>query len=382
MKNVLLLFVLTCFVFPQCNRNKNSYSTAVLKINDLTVNDIKKDSSIIEDVQYLKLEVNESCMIGKVDKILYRNDKYYIFDKDITKSIFVFRNDGKFLFKISKWGKGPGEYILPLDFDVDRSGNIYVYDNVRKNILRYGPDGDFPERSDLSFSFEEFVLSAKDKIIVRNLYENGKIIASLGDMDLKTGKIDILMPVKKGAYDDLGLPRFSSHYLFRSDNTVYYYPGFSNKVLKIKDGKIIDAVIFNSSLFPPDDFVEEIKKDPDVILRNDKYITDIRDIYENGDLLIMKIQKGFLGYNMIISNTTEAHLIIPELDNEDYFGENRVWGVAKSRFIGFVFPDDVNDKWRAKVKSSGLAPQDKQLLLNINNSSNPVICLIKFRKFE
>ncbi|MDR3095059.1 MAG: 6-bladed beta-propeller, partial [Bacteroidales bacterium] len=65
-------------------------------------------SEIASDVTYIPLETSPECLIGRIDKIISFDDKYYILDRQ-TESILVFDSTGKYLFKIAQIGNGPGE---------------------------------------------------------------------------------------------------------------------------------------------------------------------------------------------------------------------------------------------------------------------------------
>lgn len=81
----------------------------------------------------MQLETTKESLIDKVDKIIFYNDKIFIMDKKISKAIFVFDLQGKFLFKISNIGKGIGEYITLTDFIVNND-NVEIYDFESKNF--------------------------------------------------------------------------------------------------------------------------------------------------------------------------------------------------------------------------------------------------------
>ena len=86
-----------------------------------------KSSQFIDQFEYIPLETNEKCLIGNdyhalvlKDYILIYHIKYcYVFDK----------RTGKFLFELSKYGRGPGEY----------NNSLLAYDFV--NSIVYSVDG-------------------------------------------------------------------------------------------------------------------------------------------------------------------------------------------------------------------------------------------------
>lgn len=84
------------------------------------------DVNPVCEVKYIPLELTDNSLIGSIDKILYRNKHFYIFDKSANMGILIFNENGKFIKVLNRTGEGPGEYIAPIDFDVDAEGNIYI----------------------------------------------------------------------------------------------------------------------------------------------------------------------------------------------------------------------------------------------------------------
>lgn len=73
-------------------------------------------SSIYTDIDFIALETTPASLLGNVFKIRITDDRFFI---KSGKDLCVFENNGKFLFRISREGKGPGEYSLFVDFYVD-----------------------------------------------------------------------------------------------------------------------------------------------------------------------------------------------------------------------------------------------------------------------
>jgi hypothetical protein len=105
----------------------------------------------------LPLETSDSTLIGDITTLEYYKDKYYLFDKNISKTLFLFDASGKFRNKIRR-GKGPGEIIEPWDFCVDKANNtILLWDQTTFNLNVY----------DLDLSFIKSIYCPR--IAIRNL---------------------------------------------------------------------------------------------------------------------------------------------------------------------------------------------------------------------
>jgi hypothetical protein len=88
-------------------------------------------------IEIIPLETLPDVLIAGVGKMIVHQDMYYTLDP--TQSIIsVFDQTGKFLFKIDKKGKGPGEYLFIRDFNInpfsgnlellEPEGRVHIYD--------------------------------------------------------------------------------------------------------------------------------------------------------------------------------------------------------------------------------------------------------------
>ena len=100
-------------------------------------------SNIVDSLHYIQLETTDECLIGDIMKIYFIGDKLVIFDKDQTKSIYFYKQDGTFINKISRIGQGPGEYIAITDITIKDNEEIIIWDIKSKKLLIYNFDGTF-----------------------------------------------------------------------------------------------------------------------------------------------------------------------------------------------------------------------------------------------
>ena len=144
MKKIILFFI-TLLIVQGCKKdNKNivEYPTTSLLLKSPKA---FKHSDFVDSVSFVNLELNENSMFASLDKVLFKNNNYYIFDRMDRPHVYVFSGKGKFISKIGSIGKGPHEYIRLRDFDVDNSGNVLLSDTQGKRILKYNMYGKFLE---------------------------------------------------------------------------------------------------------------------------------------------------------------------------------------------------------------------------------------------
>jgi hypothetical protein len=117
MKIISVLLILFFLSSSRVQDLKNENLIVILLAKNISQLSEIKCSQFIDQFEYIPLETNEKCLIGNdyhalvlKDYILIYHIKYcYVFDK----------KTGKFLFELSKYGRGPGEYnnsLLAYDF--------------------------------------------------------------------------------------------------------------------------------------------------------------------------------------------------------------------------------------------------------------------------
>ncbi|WP_147677878.1 6-bladed beta-propeller [Algibacter pacificus] len=148
----------------------NSSNIKTISINPETNKEIQL-SKLIDTCYTVILETTENNLIGKVDEIKIHHDNIYILDKNISKSVFVFDIEGKFIRKIGQKGKGPGEYIRPDGFEIDKKNKELLIPNTAiRKILRYDFEGNFLGDIDIKVAFLDF-----------KILDNGNFVLLAGD---------------------------------------------------------------------------------------------------------------------------------------------------------------------------------------------------------
>ena len=94
-------------------------------------------SSLVDSIQYLKLENVEEAFISHINKVIAKGDKIFIGDLRLPK-IVVYDTNGIFQYALDKKGRGPEEYLDIKSFAVD-SAYIYIIDNYKGTLLYERP---------------------------------------------------------------------------------------------------------------------------------------------------------------------------------------------------------------------------------------------------
>lgn len=147
--NKIFLFLLLIILYS-CSKHQNSPIDFVTISIPSEATSSFELSDIAGEVSYVKLETNDSCLIGDIDKMFYTRD-FIIIGCDNNK-IFFFNKNGTFSHKFFRQGNGPEEYIRISDFDIDKDNHIIsVLDTRKKQFVRYDWYGNFVDKADLGY---------------------------------------------------------------------------------------------------------------------------------------------------------------------------------------------------------------------------------------
>ncbi len=294
--------------------------------------------------------------------------------------MYLFEGNGKFIKTIGRKGKGPGEYIQLMDFDIDKYGNVYLYDNGKKNLIVFDNYGKLIREIKLKSRFFEFALIDQETLAVYNCFNKGKVIAHIGKYNLNSEDLQIIIPGRK-VKDDLSIVKFSSKYLYDTDSGILCNPRFSNNILRIEKTKTSKIIEISDEYIPNENIILKLKQDRNYGILNDKYILDIRNIYETNEFFNLTIYKR-LFKNIIISKNTSNLKVFTGMENNNYLGNNEFIGCYNNYFISLIEPKMIEKQaWRAKLKRSTLDEKIKTKLNNLDITSNPVLIFIKFQTF-
>lgn len=145
MKIFALTFSLIC-LFTCCSRtnDQNSLYTSIPVNTEVVPFSL---ASISDNTRYVKLETNDSCLIGNIFDVHYTG-KYIIIESD--NSILFFDNEGRFSHKIYRQGSGPEEYIsMSSAFISSKENTVYILDARKKQIIQYDFNGTFKQQMPL-----------------------------------------------------------------------------------------------------------------------------------------------------------------------------------------------------------------------------------------
>jgi len=384
MRKFKYLVILVGFAFiVQCTRTSKKIDKNVSE-HSIDFGKITKTkvSEIISDYSFIHLETTVESLIGTINQIEISNNKIYILDNSKSNGLYVFSITGKFINKLTYKGNGPGEFISPYSFYIDKKGYLLLYDIQLSRLLKYDLNSlkfieevKMPFRSPKSF----FVLPDDDLY----LYYGDK-----GNRDFKEKNI-LIVSDNKGTIRKKFLKTMPSENIFHGSETnfysfsgnTYFYPYFSNKIYLVTkdsiqckyemffgDSEIVDQDLFLKSKSSVETFNE--------IMRSSKDWIRLLYVYENEKYLVVKyyIKKDF--YTGIYNKESRKVINFKQSDVLDDIGIGGKFplpiGVNGNQFIAQINLFDINKK-SLKIESL------RKYVETSREDSNPILMLYSIK---
>ena len=321
----------------------------------------------IKDIEYIPLETTEVSLLGFVDKVVYKQGKFYVLDRT-NSGVYIFDQTGHFLSSICKPGEGPGEYLELMDMDVDDKGNVYIADNGRKEIICYQEAN--PERYTIlpvNEHFKEFCVLDAHMFLLRDVFgaEGQKIKLALYDANKKS--LNTLLEKKDESVNEMGILQCSKHYLYNSNGKIYYNERFTPFIYSISPkGELTKTYSIASRHYIPKEELKGLENKPQLFIQETKYIKDMVSIYENDCyFMCMPFIKPSATYLLVPKKSPQEAKRIDLMEIKELQGISQIEGVVNNRFLTVL---NYSEELPEEVKQH---PQ----LESVNEESNPILVL-------
>lgn len=97
---------------------------------------------IYGDLGYVSLQTNDSNLIGKVRKVVKKDNNYFLLDNEISNKLFIYSDKGSLIHSIWAVGDGYGEYRSIGDFLIF-DDEIHLFDDSNFTKLIFDREGNF-----------------------------------------------------------------------------------------------------------------------------------------------------------------------------------------------------------------------------------------------
>ena len=356
-------------------------------------------SSYLDSVEIIPLETRKDILLGRINKIQEIDNRLFVLDKSISRSVLVFDRKGTFLFRVGKLGQGPGEYASVSDFSIDPTNRtIYLLDNRLYSVHKYTLD-DGRYLNTIRLSGEEvrrFHLAVLDGC----LYTDAFYLPNISD-----SKKQLLRMLNMNSGEELAWLNYKDYNLgwdkLHFVNEIFYeqldgksvrfVQPFMNIVMELTQEGIRPYTYLKSKNWLSKEELEKTEGEPAErynSLRRISRIYNINSFMEFGDYIFLKYDEGgtvnYLFYDKTTSTFRHADFLANDLlyKASDYHGVDLNICFADSAGIyGYIHPFAMERFIKEKEEGRFKDEINKsQCLEQLNNESNPVILYLKQKR--
>lgn len=420
MKKIILYLYVTFGIFlilPSCNSKKNQNQEVPIQVDVLSENNKKVPNAPIdysqlreikipkiddideiinlpiEDIKFIKLQTDTSCLIGNIDNIFFDNGKIIIVDKEISQAIFIFDTLGNLNSKIFNKGRGPKEYMEIRDVAVDKLNNrITIHDLMGRKLCFFDYQGNFLFSKKLKYLFSSFSILDSSNIVVDTRASINYLYPSINNSYLLLGDINgevfyKAFPYSNGAGNSFTY--FNSMHIRKFNDRTFFYPRYCDTIFEVTKDIIHAAYALNFQ-------GEGVPKKDRENMTNEKFMKLLEtynlfggDFIELKDFLYLSVTyKGF-PQDLIFDKRSQNVKVLKEVNNtrmEDVlvtmdkvitcFGDNKIVSVVNSADLFFIKDIKFNDEVMKNTSK-----EFKNLLKTYDIGDNPVIFMYKLTPF-
>lgn len=365
MKNSILFYSIIAVLLLCCQEKPNEKSIIV----DISNRKPIPSDTLFSSARIIPLESRDSIMISLADKIIVYQGKIFILD--IRQNIVVvFDKEGKFLFKIDHQGRGPEEYNLLYDININPYTQTLELLDPMGSLLNFNLQGTFISKRTLPrdlLSYYRFALLNRDTIAFSS-------IASSKTLHLYSRKsnqlIGSFIHVESKNHDD---PSFH-HY----QDSCYFSLALFDQIYNISSGK---PQVAYEWYFPKLDY-DPFKNIPNYDRNNYQEFMTITDNlpYRYGRKLQTKrynyativLSKETEWTNIIYDKTFKLNYVFNRIDGDIPF---RIEYMDDNIALSTIYSFELDNFTHLKI----LNKEGQNILKNYNTDSNLLLIEYTFK---
>lgn len=383
----ILLICFTSLLLGACkNDNKTDYNQC-----EQTIQIDKPDGTSIVDlidkasVFLVNPEKSDESLLGLVSRVEVYKNRIYAKDMLVSKGIYIFDMDGKFLRKPTSIGQGPEEYITLSDFKIDKKNDkLIINDRYNKTVSFLDLEGNFLNRKKVDFTGEYFApLSNGEYAFFTDMSSiDGENTILVADKNFKIKRS--YYPINQNHNFIMGAPtRLSA----TEDGSVLFSPVYDSKIYEITNDGFKAKYCFDCTFgkkLPNEVAVSLTPQTLKKTLNSEGYILFRGDLINNKKSLCFSFSHGndydkqFLFF---FDKESKKGKTVYKYSKEVLAGLlfNEPKGSYEDFFISVVGPEKVN---AIDIESLDFPESFKTALRSVKEEDNPLLIFYKLKKIE
>jgi hypothetical protein len=377
---LLLSGLLPCF---GCEQNSREDGVLLFDVDVSGAKTLNLEGKVdIENI--IPLETSDASLFQNIDKLYIGSDQILVASLGMTQGVYVFDDNGKFIRRIGRRGRGPGEFLDISGVQFDREQQIvYIHDRERQTMMTFDLNGDLLAEKRNDIWIDSFCKTPAGywAYVPNNTADEGPALLLLDD-DFKSVKGEFFF--QKAFFTTTFKPRF-----FENEAGEFYfsYP-FDNVIYQLSgnEPRPCFRVDFGNNTLPYDRVRKMTDQaDFDGLIENGRYVGDVGDLVFCGESLYFGFMEittpGRIDTWRAIYNTTSGQ-------GEVYDGSSVVFPMEPEsawplKRLSLTTPLTAHEGlWVYQLQPFDMDEEDISLLrdklsVDIREDSNPLLVFVR-----
>ena len=370
--------------------NIDRESVKIIPVDTRDENAVVDLDKVIDSVRFVKLEVTDSSLVGKIDKVFFDAGKIFVVDRSSAKGVFIFDADGRFLTHIGSLGKAPNEFLELRDVTIDRDKQqLILLDLSGRKCIFYDYQGNFLYSKKMYFYFSGLEVLDSNHVALSTETATNFHVPSINNNYLVVGDFEGRPSAKYFPYNEgaRAFTYFNEFPLRKFGDQVFFNPRYNDTLFGIAGGNL-------TARFALDMKGDEISAQDKIGLTDASFTKLIsRYAYFNGEYvytdnaLFGKVEapsSSVYFFYSPASNKTMSGRQLGVTKSELGFFSSPIGAGEKNEMVGVINPAELMNMNKYMTTSNTLKSLDKQfrdLLKNITENDNPVLFIYKIKPF-
>lgn len=248
---ILVIFVCSCSNKDRLNKASLPREFFSIDYEKILKNKVQINlSQFASNVEYIKLETNDSCLVRPVVNYFFTDSLIFVQNYD---HILKFDRKGKFLQKIGDSGRGPGEIdLIRIVSIIPKERLLAVQLNTKRELLFFDFDGEFVKTVKFPENHSRIEVLDNDQYLI---YDDGYAGNEAYSFILVNEKWDTLSTVENytkwihnsRSYIGISYPEFKE--FFMANNQLYLKAMYNDTVYTIDSSQIKPSYFINLGKF-------------------------------------------------------------------------------------------------------------------------------------
>jgi hypothetical protein len=341
-------------------------------------------------IKAVSLEINENSTFSYVAQLELRDTLLFVSDND---KLCLFNTDGKFISKIGRQGRGPGEYVVLKGFFIDdNNAAVSIIDDSAGKIITYGFDGKYLSSKEIPgelFSWGYYAMLADNNNVLIFNQHNPTHNMAYSLMNIKRPErveyFNTYEPVKLDGYSY----HFARHPMARSGNNIHLTMPLDNTIYEYSRGDIYpkyyietpkeiipkDRILFAG---PENSYLSQLLE-----LISEGYFGGFTDIFETDDSIFLHYWDNMAYPGLYVMDKTTnrgEYLLYPSLIDALKFPVFPFSASDGNTLVSLVSANHVTMLKTYLNEANDVNDDLRKALDSINESSNPLLVVYKMKR--